>query len=225
MCHEIELFFRRHIGRSQAPANLVEWLFTQESRLAAATNGHVFHDPCGDFSRIRSDLRAFYPEDVRRKKIAARAAVMAQSGQYNYARCLCRKEVAAARLALGEFITSTISMVFLLNRRYMPFYKWMHRAMRDLPDVETLSELVRELSLGDIDLGAWQFGTPKEMLTVLNEQDRNVAIIERICGIIKMRLQQEGLTDSDDDFLAIHAEQVMQRIDDRTLRSLHITEG
>lgn len=31
------------------------------------------------------------PEDVRRKKLAARLIFMAQSGQYNYSRCLGHK--------------------------------------------------------------------------------------------------------------------------------------
>ena len=32
-----------------------------------------------------------------------------------------------------KFCSDAIGLVFLLNRRYAPFYKWLHRAVRDLP--------------------------------------------------------------------------------------------
>ena len=45
-----------------------------------------------DFSMTRESLLAFYPEDVRRKKIAARAAIMSQAGQYNLLRLIKRQD-------------------------------------------------------------------------------------------------------------------------------------
>ena len=68
---------------------------------------------------------------------------MAQSGQYNYSRCLKHREPAAARLALDEFVRQAVSMVFLLNNSYMPYYKWAFRKLRELP---LLPELGEELS-------------------------------------------------------------------------------
>ena len=223
--HAIDVFYRNHIGRPEAPSTLVEWLVIPEFRLASAVNGCVFHDSHGEFSRIRNALLAFYPEDVRIKKIAARAALMAQSGQYNYARCMCRGETTAAYLALAEFINTTISMVFLLNKRYTPFYKWMHRAMRDLPVLAEVSRRIGELSLTGIHTESWRTDSPAEKLRTLNVLDRNVVLVEEICALVKERLQQEGLTESDEDFLAVHAEHVTRHIRDARLRSLHITEG
>ena len=37
--------------------------------LATVTNGEVFVDYLGTFSQIRSALKAFYPEDVLKKKV------------------------------------------------------------------------------------------------------------------------------------------------------------
>lgn len=70
--------------------------------LAKATNGAVFMDGPGVFSSIRKGLLGYYPEDVRLKKISVRAAQMAQSGQYNYARCLCRDDMVAAKWTLCD---------------------------------------------------------------------------------------------------------------------------
>lgn len=55
-----------------------------ENALSTVTNGEVFFDNYGEFTRIREELKKGYPEDVRLKKIAARLMKMAQSGQYNF---------------------------------------------------------------------------------------------------------------------------------------------
>ena len=60
---------------------------------------------------------------------------MAQAGQYNYVRCCRRGEWESAYLAGGEFVRAALSVIYLLNKRYMPFYKWAFRGM------ETLTEL------------------------------------------------------------------------------------
>ena len=222
---EADDFYRRQIGCSRVPESLLEWLRIPEFRLATVTNGEVFQDPLGEFSSVRTALLRFYPEDVRVKKIAARAATMAQSGQYNYARSMSRGETVPAILALAEFVKHTMSMVYLLNRKYAPFYKWMHRGMRELSVLAEIYDLVRKLSLAGIHAESWLFGTPGEMATVLNSDDENVVLVERICQLVKERLQLEELTDTDEDFLAPHAERIMMRIKDSSIRELHVMEG
>lgn len=105
----------------------------------------MFEDSLGEFSRIRAALAEYYPEDVRIKKIAARAAGMAQSGQYNYGRCMCRGDTVAASLALNEFVRQAMSMLYLLNRRYAPYYKWMFRGLRDFPILPEVPPLLLRL--------------------------------------------------------------------------------
>lgn len=81
---EISAFYRNFVGPYQPPTTLDEWLLLPDNALAAATNGRVFKDVTGEFSRIRHSLLQFYPEDVRRKKIAARCMSIGREGQYNY---------------------------------------------------------------------------------------------------------------------------------------------
>ena len=130
---EIGMFYRRFIGLERIPATPREWRAIPEENLAVATNGKVFMDGAGAFSAIRSALLDYYPEDIRLKKIAARCMSMAQAGQYNFPRCCRRNEAVAAEYAKAQFAADAISMIFLLNKRYKPFYKWMHRALKDLP--------------------------------------------------------------------------------------------
>ena len=52
-------------------------------------------------------------------------------------------------MALHEFVSAGLSMIFLLNRRYMPYYKWSFRAARELPVLrEAAGELERLLTGG-----------------------------------------------------------------------------
>ena len=125
-------FYSRFTGRPGLPESLMEWLGTPEYSLACAVNGRVFRDDSGEFTAIRKELLKGYPEDVRLKKIAARAAMMAQSGQYNFERCRRRGETGAAAMALFEFVQHGLSMIFLLNKKYMPYYKWAFRAGKEL---------------------------------------------------------------------------------------------
>lgn len=71
-------WYRRYTGFPAGPETPAQWRRVPEAYLATVTNGTVFADPLGRFSAVREKLCAFYPEDVRLKKLAARAAAMAQ---------------------------------------------------------------------------------------------------------------------------------------------------
>jgi len=200
-------FYRRHLGFPGAPENWRQWLYTPGYAFAEATNGAVFRDDLGVFSGIRETILNGMPEDVRRKKIAARAVFMAQSGQYNYMRCLRHGEPGAAALALGEFVRNTAEMVFLLNRRFAPYYKWVFRAMRDLPALSGFS------------------GALADLLTNPASGEAKAARIEDLCAVIVSELQKQGLTDRNDVYLEPHAFSIQSGIRDHEIRELHIMEG
>lgn len=223
--HEIGAFYQSFIGNRKVPENLLEWLYIPEGYLATATNGKVFVDNLGEFSTIRGKLLEFYPEDVRKKKIAARAAVMAQSGQYNYARLMKRGEYVGASLALSEFIKNTISMVHLLNKRYMPFYKWCFRSMTTLPKLKEVQEKINTLATMEFQQKAWQGAGTKDYLYELNINDRKVVLIEEICAMVVAELQAQNLTGRQDTFLENHTLEIMSRVQDETIRARHVMEG
>lgn len=200
-------FYRRYTGCSGAPESEEHWLSLPSWALAEATNGEVWRDDAGEFTAIRETLLHGMPEDVRKKKIAARAAEMAQSGQYNYARCLAHGEAGAAQLALTEYVRSACSMVFLLNRAHAPYYKWIFRAMGQLKRLSDLKDALEFLLLGENDSALKQ------------------GVVEDICAQIIGELRRQELTDSASDYLEAHAIEVQERIESRTLRSMHLMEG
>ena len=203
-CLSVDRWYARYTGCPNGPQTLSEWRRIPEYFLATATNGAVFSDPLGAFTAVREQLLQYYPEDVRIKKIANRAAIMAQAGQYNYPRCLARGETVAAQLAKAEFIRAALSMVYLLNRRYAPFYKWMHRGMRGLEKLPRVQELIETLCTAD--------GTT------------SVELIESICLLTAAELGRQGLSEKRESFLEAHCAELMGHIGDPALRRTHIME-
>jgi hypothetical protein len=197
---EIHSFYLQYTGLDHAPSSNQEWLRIPDQSLATCTNGLVFSDSLGIFSEWRKNILRFYPEDVRLKKIASRCFTMAQAGQYNFSRSMKRREYFAARYSEMKFCIDSISLVFLLNKRFAPFYKWMHRAVRDLPILgESLSGMIDDLM--------------RE-----KSQDEQANRIEEISSLVIAELRRENLSDSSSDFLLEHAYSVHSKIGDEKLR-------
>ncbi|MDY6836009.1 MAG: DUF4037 domain-containing protein, partial [Chloroflexota bacterium] len=171
----------------------------------------VFTDPLGEFTAFRNKLNEFYPEDIRLKKIASRCMTIGQAGQYNTMRCVQREEYVAAQWAETKFISDAISMIFLLNHRYRPFFKWMHRAMKTLPT-----------------LGSPMYYMMLDLVTVRGDGDhcakyeKKVAIMDEICQLIIQELVREGLSDSKSKFLLDHGPIVQSRIKDPQIREMDV---
>lgn len=204
---ETVAFYSKFIGLTRAPNTYDEWLMIPDNNLAACTNGRVFHDPLGEFTSWRKSLLVFYPEDVRLKKIAARCMTCGQSGQYNFPRCIKRKEFFAAQYAETKFCSDIISMVFLINRKYSPFYKWMHHALK-------------ELSL----LGAWTFDMVSRLVTSQNYTVKEKIIEEISLKLIK-EIRNQGLSNNNSTFLADHGPEVLSRIQDTGLKKRNVWVG
>lgn len=187
-------FYERLTGLSDIPVTQNQWLFVEDYQLAAATNGKVFRDDLGEFTRIRNGLLQHYPAEVSAKKIAREAALMAQTGQYNYGRMLGRGDKVTASIALSEFMKHTMCMVYLLNHRYAPFYKWMYRGMNQLPllrRVRSLLALLPELPVG---------------------HEQIAAIIEKIVFLIIEEMKKQELTKGEDIYLDHHTDNILKSI-------------
>ena len=199
-------FFQRMVGSSDGNPDQLQWLSLPEQALAEATNGEVFFDNFGEVTYIRENLQ-YFPEDIRRKRLAGHLLLMAQAGQYNYARCLKHGEPAAAQLAAVEFVKNTLSVLFLLNRRYRPYYKWVFRALRELPEGSDYVALLEYLLTTD----------NSEVQT-----GRKTKFIEEISASVASVLKAQGLTAQPGNDLERLAYSVNDGIRDGELRNMHI---
>lgn len=201
-------YFTAKVGSPDGILTVGQWLAIGDSALAEAVNGELFCDGSGQVTAIRERLSR-YPEDIRRKKLAGSLLMMAQAGQYNYARCLAHGETGAAQLAAGVFVRHAMQSVFLLNGVYMPFYKWAFRAMRALPELSLEAEVLEYL-----------LTTDNESETAAEKQ----RVIEGVAADVIAELRRQGLTQASCGDLEKHAYSVQDGIADAQIRGLHILE-
>lgn len=199
-------FYTQKVGSPDGSLSLKDWLTIDEFYLSEATNGEVFRDDCGAFTLIREKILNM-PEDIRLKRLAGNLLIMAQAGQYNFKRCLDHGETAAAQLAVGKFTDAAMKSVFLLNRKYMPYYKWSFRALRELEKLGNLAD-------------SFEF-----LLTSANDSDTaetKYYIIEDIASMVIDELQNQEITKAVCGDLEKHAYSVNDFIEDGDIRNMNI---
>ena len=201
--------FAEKVGAADGVLTVGQWLQAPEYALAEAVNGEIFYDGSGLVTAVRRRLSA-WPEDIRKKKLAGHLLLMGQAGQYNYPRCLAHGETGAAQLAAVEFARHAMSAVFLLNGVYQPYYKWAFRAMRALPKLSLLAELVEYLITTDND---------GEVAAAKRD------VIEGMAADVIGELRGQGLTRADCGDLEKHAYSVNDGVADAQLRNLSVLAG
>ena len=208
----LEDFYAGILGRDTVPSTNREWLTLLEENLATATNGKVFEDRLGKFSEIRDGLLQYYPKEVWIRRLVQSMAKAAQAGQYNYARAMKRGERITAELSLTEFIRESMKIVYLLNRQYAPYDKWLHRGMKELPVGYEIGDMLDLLYTIPDPTAAWEDVAADDYIYSLNTNDGRILIIEAICNIIVQELNEMGLSDRQDNFLQNHLQAVLEKI-------------
>ena len=190
---EIGAFFEEPTGYRKAPEDDESWLSITQENLRTATNGEVFDDPLGKFSKRREGfLRE--PETVRLKRLCLSLGRMAQAGQYNFPRAKRREAIGAMYFSLSEFIQASTETAYLLNETYMPFYKWKIRGMETFRRIPELCTLLEELMQKDLrDTGVEK-------------------IIEQICRMVVGELNAQGISDRKEVFLEEQKGAVFERL-------------
>jgi len=201
--HTIKEFYSFYLPSGDIPQSLNEWLSIPSTYLAEATNGAVFYDRLGEFTRIREALLNGYPSDVRLKKLASALFYMAQAGQYNYARCLKHGETESATLALNDFVRNGLSTIFLLSNKYEPYYKWVFRAADEIKGFEQTVKLLKTLTVAPTDKS-------------------NIEIIEAVSSQLVDYLVENGVAKRSGDYLEGYAYAVNEKIRDGNIRNMPI---
>lgn len=171
----IEEFYQRILGMEKAPDTLEEWSKLEEFALATATNGWVLKDEEGIFSEIRNKLLAYYPDEIWRTKIAQALYSISQNGQYNYGRMARRSDVVTAEQCRSQFIKYVMELVYLLNRSYAPYYKWMFKGLENLDDFGIGERLVELVFVPIMDI------------------EENEKLMEQICVFMLQQMEKAGI--------------------------------
>ncbi len=202
----VSRFYETYLGSGHAPRDLLEWIQVSEENLSLCTNGSVFYDEAGHFSRIREALAAYYPRDVWYKKIASHCVLFSQHGQYNLGRAWKRGDRLAAAYDLAMAAREAASLSLLLERRYRPFYKWQFRALRESGDFgRRIAHML-------------------EILLRTEEQGEKSRVIEACASLLAEKIKQnlgvsgEGKFPQEGSFLQDTGFLVQEMIEDSVLR-------
>lgn len=205
----ISEFYYSLIGVPGVPDEILKWRWAPEENYALAVNGEVFWDGSGEFSNIRHGLLKYYPEDLRRKKIAARCMAIAQTGQYNFVRIAKRGDWIAVRFVLAKFAMEAAGLVYHLNRVYRPYYKWTWRRLQELP-------VLGKETAGMLLAMAEENGLDENSQCVQQER------IDTLCGLLANELRNQGLSNCEDWYFNGHGEAVQRTIRNEKLRRLPV---
>ena len=202
-------FFLSKVGDPDGDLTLEKWMTIPEHYLLEATNGKIFRDDLGLVTDVRKKL-AYFPEDVRLKKLAGALMLAEQASGYNYERLLSRGDTASAQLAICEYVKEVLTVIFLLKKQYKPFYKWQFRALNEFPTFAPLKEDLESL-----------ISTGNNVGDAVEKKSR----IRRINGVLVEEARRQGLTDYDGLRLDSPAYCVNGKIADPSLRNMHIMAG
>ena len=187
-----------------------QWYRLDHSCLKTATNGEVFRDGPGVFSAFREYLMGYYPENVRRLRIAEQLHEYSSAFQVNYARCMTRGDTVAAELCKARGMSSAMELFFLIKKEYPPYYKWTFRALTELDAEGTFTAKIRELSLERIRLEAWEGSRYRPNRQ--NYKDRIVSLSEELACEIEELLAESGLIKVRGRYLEAHVKAVLEGI-------------
>lgn len=217
-------FYRKHIGtfyddivtkRNYSLLDYNYYLSLKPFYLLNASNGEVFLDNYGEFSFVRQVLKKGYPRDIILKKLSIYAIAAHQEGAYNFDRMMKRGDLGAASICVFEFVKAIISIIYVMNNTYEPYYKWSIRGLDDLNVLKELKEeLVLLLNLGysDIDKSI----TNDKNIIYEKKKELINHIIKKVCE----KFVELGYSDYEDYKLDHHAYSIVNHIKDINIRNM-----
>ncbi|MBO4749500.1 MAG: DUF4037 domain-containing protein [Lachnospiraceae bacterium] len=194
----------------QGTLSEAQWLSLDHSCLATAVNGEVFRDDLGLFTAFRNYLLDYYPERVFRIRMAEKLHQYAAAMQVNYARCMTRRDLVAARQCQAQGVEAAMELFFLLARKYPPYYKWTYRRLCELDEGGQFARLVKALSEARCDEALWKdaWESVPYRPNVLNLKDPAVGIAEQLAGLVVTWMRREGLTQGADPYLERYVDEL-----------------
>ena len=113
-------------------------------------------------------------------------------------------------MAVFEFTQSTLHAIYLLNRSYMPYYKWSFRGLNELSYLSKQGLKLEHLISSS--------NTPEE-------SQQKSKKIEEICTAVSEELKKQGFFDFQSTEMEEIAYAVNDAVGDPNIRNLHILYG
>ncbi len=185
-----------------------EFKKVEEYQLAAATNGRIFRDDAGAFTRVREQLLKHYPENIWRQKLAKAVHDFSQYAQSNYARMMARQDLVTVNLCVAKAVESAMDIWYLLNRVYAPYYKWKKKGLEKISNGTQLLDLLERIAMCPEQNEAWSGMNYRA--TDVNKKDKKICLFEEVASIILQEMKRQNLVSGEDLFLERYVKQILE---------------
>ena len=186
----------------------VDYEACKEHLLATASNGQVFKDDLGVFTKIRNQILKYYPETVWRRKLAQCIHDFAQYAQSNYSRMMARKDTVTAMICVGKGVESALDLVYLLERTYAPYYKWKKKGLENSRLAKQIFPILEKIAENPSQAAVWE-GYRYSAASV-HLEDANVALFEEVAKRILDEMVRQDLVSGNETFLEYYIPQILE---------------
>jgi hypothetical protein len=136
--------FQEYLGVTlETPLPPSHWLALSPQKLRTIISGRVFHDGLGSLNPIRETL-AWYPQDIwlylmanQWKKIDQEEPFVGRTGDVG--------DELGSRIVATRQIVELMTLAFLIERQYPPYFKWFGTAFSRLESSGELSPIFDEV--------------------------------------------------------------------------------
>lgn len=200
----IDAFYEMILGMPMP----IDYDKVEEFQLSQATNGAVFQDELGAFTAIREEVLSYYPEQVWRKRLAQKLHEFSQYAQSNYPRMMARGDGMTAQLCVAKAVEAAMDLVYLLERKYAPYYKWKKRGLKGSALAEQILPLLEEIVALPSQMNVWE-GISYQA-TMVYTRDACVRLFECVAERILQELRAKQLVDGKDVFLEVYVSEILE---------------
>lgn len=179
-------------------------VYVPETVLAQFVNGEIWRDDTGVITAIREKMGEYYSDDVWRHKLGVSLILTGQCGQYNLLRELKRGDRVTSFTYLSDYIKNMLHTLFIINRKYAPYDKWLVRAAGELNIHPETADIMRALAdIYNEDIYKASAGMVDEYAEAADsEQDpfaRITGTIEIASQIVLQALKEIGVIEEGED--------------------------
>lgn len=171
-------------------------MLVPETVLAQFINGEIWRDDIGVISTIRNKVAEYYDDATWIKRLAVSLIKTAQAGQYNLPRTLSRGDRTTAFMYVSDYIKNVLHTLFLINRTYAPYDKWLVSGAGRLgihPEIADIMKALSDIYVEDMASGEACADADKDAYV------RITGTIEITSQIILQALKETGVVSEDED--------------------------
>ena len=104
-----------------------------------------------------------------------------------------------------------MEIIYLLNQKYAPYYKWMRKGMQSLSLIDSVAPILDRIAVIPNQAAAWEGRIYSAYET--NYKDEIVSCFEDIAEYLLMELKMQGVVKGTDTFLDVYAQDLIKRVD------------